>query len=128
VLSRETGSPEPEEPSMPRTSARPDPHLSEAGEREDPREAESWLSLALSLLSLGDEEEGVAAYERAYTIDPDRAQRSLFRPMLRLMTVAAGNPVDDEEPASEAPEGPEPPRPERRYEPPADPPFRPEVA
>ncbi|HEV2165431.1 MAG TPA: tetratricopeptide repeat protein, partial [Thermoplasmata archaeon] len=47
VLSRETGSPEPEEPSMPRTSARPDPHLSEAGEREDPREAESWLSLAL---------------------------------------------------------------------------------
>jgi tetratricopeptide (TPR) repeat protein len=127
VLSRETGAPEPEEPARTRSGAHPDSHLAEAGEREDPREAESWLSLALSLLSLGDEEEAVAAYERAYTIDPERAQRSLFRPMLRLMTVAAGRPVEDEEAPEGAPEGPEPPRPDRRYIPPEDPPYRPEV-
>ena len=63
-----------------------DDHLEETGEREGAREAKSWLDLALSLLSLGDEEEAIAAYERAYTLDPERARRSLFRPMLRLIT------------------------------------------
>ena len=108
VLSRETGERMPERvPSV--SSAPPDAHLAEAGEREDSREAESWLSLSLSLLSLGDEEEAVAAYERAYTIDPDRAQRSLFRPMLRLLTAAEGRPVDDE--PTPPPTGPPRPRP-----------------
>jgi hypothetical protein len=50
----------------------------------------------MSLLSLGEEEEAVAAYERALSLDADTAHRSLFRPMLRLVTVAAGHPVDDE--------------------------------
>lgn len=68
----------------PRPSA--DDHLEETGEREGAREAKSWLDLSLSLLSLGDEEEAIAAYERAYTLDPERARRSLFRPMLRLLT------------------------------------------
>jgi protein O-GlcNAc transferase len=109
VLSRETGE---KVPDRDRTEAGrpPDGHLAEAGEREDAREAESWLSLALSLLSLGDEEEAVAAYERAYTIDPERAQRSLFRPMLRLLTVAEGRPIDDESaPPHEPPTRPRPP-------------------
>ena len=86
---------------------------------------ESWITLALSLLSLGDEEEAVAAYERAYTIDPERAGRSLFRPMLRLLTAAAGEPLEDE-PA--APERPLPrPRPQFRPPGPDDAPRRVEV-
>ncbi|MGI0151299.1 MAG: tetratricopeptide repeat protein, partial [Thermoplasmata archaeon] len=95
VLSRESDTPL---PSRFASSARskPDNHLAETAVREDAHEVESWLNLALSLLSLGDEEEAVAAYERAYTIDPARAQRSLFRPMLRLVTVATGRPVEDE--------------------------------
>jgi tetratricopeptide (TPR) repeat protein len=75
-----------------------DDHLAEAGEREGGREAKSWLELALSLLSLGEEEEAIAAYERAYTLDPERAQKSLFRPMLRLLTAVAGGPEPDPDP------------------------------
>lgn len=102
VLSRESGAPVPEVPVTGRTGHETiDAHLAESAAREDSREVESWLSLSLSLLSLGEEEEAVAAYERAYTIDPDRARRSLFRPMLRLLTAAAGAPVEDES-------GPEP--------------------
>ncbi len=71
-----------------------DDRSSEVGAREGEREAKSWLDLALSLLSLGDEEEAVAAYERAYTLDPARAQASLFRPMLRLVTAVVGGPED----------------------------------
>jgi Flp pilus assembly protein TadD len=109
VLSRETGGPAPETPAMEPSPEAPDPHLSEGGARESAGEADSWLALALSLLSLGDEEEAMAAYERAFSIDPDRAQRSLFRPMLRLLTLAAGEPVDDEPPVREpAPESPRP--------------------
>jgi Flp pilus assembly protein TadD len=127
VLSRETGRSVPEFPSTTTAVDRPDEHLAEAGEREDYREAESWLSLALSLLSLGDEEEAVVAYERAYTIDPERAQRSLFRPMLRLLTVAAGNPVEDEGPLGERPSPPRPPRPQFKGPPVEEPLRRPEV-
>ena len=94
VLSRETGGSAPEAP----VAGHFDPHLVEAPEPEGPREARTWLDLALSLLSLGEEEEAVAAYERAFSLDPDRARRSLFRPMLRLLTVAAGQPVEDEGP------------------------------
>ncbi len=113
VLSREApGGPElaDEEPGL------ADDHSEERGERESAREAKSWLELALSLLSLGDEEEAVAAYERAYTLDPDRAQHSLFKPMLRLLTAVQGGPEDAEVPL--APAGPapdrEPPRPPSR--------------
>jgi len=72
-----------------------DDHVEETGEREGTREAKSWLELALSLLTLGEEEEAVAAYDRAYTLDPERASRSLFRPMLKLLTAVegAGAPV-----------------------------------
>jgi len=129
VLSREVAPavdvPEPEAPAAPRpaapTSAAPDKddHLEETGEREGVREAKSWLDLALSLLSLGDEEEAVAAYERAYTLDPERASRSLFRPMLRLVTaVQDGGSPEAESPfpndPRRPPEGPRrsPPRPE----------------
>lgn len=102
VLSRESGVPLPND--LPKAKgAGMDDHLAEAAEREDSREVESWLSLALSLLSLGDEEEAIAAYERAYTIDPARAQQSLFRPMLNLLTVAQGQPLDDEGPARPGP-------------------------
>lgn len=109
VLSREvTPTPEPSEtgaraaplpPAPPPPAPAPsrytnDDHLEETGEREGAREAKSWLDLALSLLSLGDEEEAVAAYERAYTLDPDRARRSLFRPMLRLVTAVQENSDD----------------------------------
>ncbi len=90
-----------------------DDHVEEAGDREGSREAKSWLELALSLLSLGEEEEAVAAYERAYTLDPRRAQNSLFRPMLRLLTVVEGGPeedtVGDEGRPAPVPEGPRPP-------------------
>ena len=75
-------------------AARPkfDDHVDESGAREGSREAKSWLDLSLSLLSLGDEDAAVAAYERAYTLDPTRAQNSLFRPMLRLLTAVNGGP------------------------------------
>ncbi len=93
---------------------RADDHASEGGEREGAREAKSWLDLALSLLALGDEDEAVAAYERAFTLDPERATRSLFRPMLRLLTTvgdedSAADPAEAE-PAPARPTGP--PRPE----------------
>jgi tetratricopeptide (TPR) repeat protein len=84
VLSREDG----------RTSAPAlgavDDHLDEAGARAERPEAETWLSLALSLLRLGDSEGAVAAYERAYTIDPERARRSMFRPMMELLAATEG--------------------------------------
>ncbi|HEV2449252.1 MAG TPA: tetratricopeptide repeat protein [Thermoplasmata archaeon] len=119
VLSRETGEAMPETPVIPAETG--DVHLAEAAEREDSREGDSWLTLALSLLSLGDEEEAMAAYERAYTIDPERAERSLFRPMLQLLNAAGGRPID-EEPEAE----PEPPTPQRPWPRPPD--RRPEVA
>lgn len=88
-----------------------DDHVEERGERESAREAKSWLDLALSLLSLGEEDEAVAAYERAYTLDPERAQRSLFRPMLRLLTTVQGGPETDERPFPPSPPPPEANRP-----------------
>ena len=101
-----------------------DDHLEEKGEREGAREAKSWIELALSLLSLGDEEEAIAAYERAYTLDPERATRSLFRPMLRLLHAVgddAGEPaVGALVAATQPPAGPA--RPEA-----VRPPPRPEV-
>ncbi len=92
ILSRETGAPDP--------GARPhrgpvDDHLSEPGEREGPKEAESWISLALSLLTLGEVEEAVAAYERGYSVDPERARHSMFRPMLKLLTATSGDNPED---------------------------------
>ena len=95
-----------------------DDHLEETGEREGAREAKSWLDLALSLLSLGDEEEAIAAYERAYTLDPERARRSLFRPMLRLITAVQEGAEESEAPSPADPRHPpemprrRPPRPE----------------
>lgn len=109
VLSRETGGPELEEAAGDPTR---DPHTQEATEPEGRPEVEGWLDLALQLLSLGDEEEAVAAYERAYTIDPDRARTSLFRPMLQLVTAASGRPIDDLGPST-GPEPPSPPQPMR---------------
>lgn len=88
VLSRDGSGPEVGPRSFTRTSG--DDHVDETGEREGSREAKSWLELALSLLSLGEEEEAVAAYDRAYTLDPARASRSLFRPMLKLLTAVEG--------------------------------------
>ncbi len=111
VLSRESTTPDDRTEEAPNL---PDDHLHEAGERESAREAKSWLELALSLLSLGDEEEAVAAYERAYTLDPERAQHSLFRPMLRLLTAVQGGP---EERAGPGP-SPRPPSEEGRPRPP----------
>ena len=109
VLSREA--PGGSAPAEEEASETEDDHLIEAGERESAREAKSWLELALSLLSLGDEEEAVAAYERAYTLDPDRAQHSLFRPMLRLLTAVQGGPEEIESPLAPPGPGPEPERP-----------------
>jgi tetratricopeptide (TPR) repeat protein len=74
-----------------------DDHVEEGAAREGAREAKSWIDLALSLLSLGDEEAAVAAYERAYTLDPVRAQNSLFRPMLHLVTAVEGGPTPEPE-------------------------------
>jgi len=88
--------------SVPTDEGEPDPrppfddHVEEVGAREGSREAKSWLDLSLSLLSLGDEDAAVAAYERAYTLDPTRAQNSLFRPMLRLLTAVEGGPEGGE--------------------------------
>lgn len=123
VLSRESGTAPLEEPIL---SPRRDAHLAETGEREGGREAQSWLDLALSLLSLGEEEEALAAYDRAYTLDPARARHSLFGPMLRLLTAASGQEVGDEPPEL-GPSGPTPPRrPSPRA--PSDRSGRPEVA
>jgi len=116
VLSRElpTASAEPTHASLPR-----DDHSQEGGEREGAREAKSWLDLALSLLALGDQEEAIAAYERAFTLDPERAAGSLFRPMLRLLSAVGeegGAPPADAVAAPSGPTRPEavrpPPRPE----------------
>jgi Flp pilus assembly protein TadD len=93
VLSRSLPTDENEVPPRPRF----DDHVDEGGAREGAREAKSWIDLALSLLSLGDEDAAVAAYERAYTLDAARAQNSLFRPMLRLLTAVAGGPDPGEE-------------------------------
>ncbi|MGP8072032.1 MAG: tetratricopeptide repeat protein [Thermoplasmata archaeon] len=109
------------------TPSRPhmDDHVEEVGAREGGREAKSWIDLALSLLSLGDEEAAVAAYERAYTLDPNRAQASLFRPMLRLVTAVSGGP----EPPSDSDSTPILPRPRPRLpvNRPATPTGRPEI-
>jgi tetratricopeptide (TPR) repeat protein len=86
VLSRETGAGPTADARAPR---RPDDHLGEPGSAASGREAQSWLDLALRLLSLGEEEEALAAYERAYALDPNRARRSLFKPMLRLLAAAS---------------------------------------
>lgn len=92
ILSRETGG-------IDRPIRHPhgtgDDHLSEPGEREGPKEAESWLSLALSLLTLGEVEEAVAAYERGFSVDPDRARHSMFRPMLKLLSATAGGSPEE---------------------------------
>lgn len=96
-----------------------DDHVEERGEREGAREAKSWLELALSLLSLGEEDEAVAAYERAYTLDPERARQSLFRPMLKLLTVVQGGPEAPDRRVFPGPPSPvdrAPRRPERRTE------------
>jgi Flp pilus assembly protein TadD len=91
ILSRETGV---GERAVRHHHGTGDDHLSEPGEREGPKEAESWLSLAVSLLTLGDVEEAVAAYERGYGVDPDRARHSMFRPMLKLLSVTSDGPPD----------------------------------
>ncbi len=99
-----------------------DDHSLEGGEREGAREAKSWLDLALSLLTLGDEEEAVAAYERAYTLDPERARHSLFRPMLHLLASVDQNAPSAPEvgplalPGPPRPEGLRPPAPAPRPE------------
>jgi len=115
VLSREVPTGAAERP--PPRPHRLDDHTEETGEREGAREAKSWLNLALSLLSLGDQEEAVAAYERAYTLDPARARASLFRPMLRLVTA-----VGEEAAPDSAPLPGRPLRPDR-----VEPPSRPEI-
>jgi tetratricopeptide (TPR) repeat protein len=84
-----------------------DDHVDETGVREGSREAKSWLDLSLSLLSLGDEDAAIAAYERAYTLDPPRAKSSLFRPMLKLLTAVKGGPEPTEE-TFQPPIGPRP--------------------
>ena len=109
VISQEVPTPRGEETPGPRH--RSDDHVEERGEREGTREAKSWLDLALSLLSLGDEEEALAAYERAYTLDPERARQSLFGPMLRLVTTLQGGPEPYEPLAPTEPPGPETGRP-----------------
>jgi len=108
VLSRALPSDGPE--AEPRGHGPVDDHVEEVGAREGGREAKSWIDLALSLLSLGDEEAAVAAYERAYTLDPNWAQASLFRPMLRLVTAVSGGP----EPPSDGDPAPIVPRPRPR--------------
>jgi len=121
VLSRNGGGTD----ALPRGPSRAngDDHVEETGEREGAREAKSWLELALSLLTLGEEEEAVAAYDRAYTLDPDRASRSLFRPMLKLLTAVQGAASPEPEIAADLPGRPEGPEPRRTG--PSD--LRPEV-
>jgi len=121
VLSRELpgAPPDDEEEKEPLDST--DDRILESGEREGEREAKSWLDLALSLLSLGDVDEAIAAYERAYTLAPYRAQHSLFRPMLRLVTAVEGGPEASDGAIAppldpSAPERREPRRPEPRRE------------
>jgi tetratricopeptide (TPR) repeat protein len=111
VISEEVPAPETIGAPLPRVPS--DDHVEERGEREGAREAKSWLDLALSLLSLGDEEEALAAYERAYTLDPERARHSLFGPMLRLVTTLQGATEPDEPVVPPEPPPPvtEPPRP-----------------
>lgn len=112
ILSRETGAVE-------RAVRHPhgigDDHLAEPGQREGSKEAESWLALAMSLLTLGEVEEGIAAYERAYSVDPQRARHSMFRPMLRLLSATSGELGEElpGRPLREAPVSPirPPPRP-----------------
>jgi Flp pilus assembly protein TadD len=108
VLSREGAGRDRPFSSRIRTEAE-DSHVTESGERDGGREAKSWLDLALSLLSLGEEEEAIAAYERAYTLDPTRTSKSLFRPMLRLVTAAQARPA--ESPDHVVPIGPSNPSP-----------------
>lgn len=120
VLSRETGTAPSE---LPFHDSAEHGHLGEPEEPGGRREAQSWIDLALSLLSLGEEEEALAAYDRAFALDPDRAARSLFKPMLRLLTAASGLPLEDEGPGDAGP--PPPPAPPRR---PGDGGRRPEVA
>jgi tetratricopeptide (TPR) repeat protein len=122
VLSRETTT-APLEEVLPRGPG--DTHLTETGEREGVREAQSWIDLALSLLSLGEEEEAIAAYDRAFTLDSDRARRSLFGPMLRLLTAASGRPLEDE---ASILDGPTPPPPRRPGGPAISRRDRPEIA
>ncbi|MGP8078260.1 MAG: tetratricopeptide repeat protein [Thermoplasmata archaeon] len=114
VLSREVPTGDPAR--LPPRPHRLDDHTEESGAREGAREAKSWLDLALSLLSLGEQEEAVAAYERAYTLDPARARSSLFRPMLRLVTAVGEEAAPGEPPVPGRPIRPErlgpPPRPE----------------
>ncbi|MHB8351906.1 MAG: tetratricopeptide repeat protein [Thermoplasmata archaeon] len=127
VLSQEAETAAPEAP-VPTSAGVPlDRHLAEAAVREDSQEVESWLTLALSLLSLGEEEEAVAAYERAFTIDPERAQGSLFRPMLRLLTVAEGRFVEDTAGDRPAPPVRSPPTPRLSVSPSRSGSWRPEV-
>ncbi|HYA11328.1 MAG TPA: tetratricopeptide repeat protein [Thermoplasmata archaeon] len=117
VLSREVPS---AGATAPHADLRADDHSQEGGEREGSREAKSWLDLALSLLALGDQDEAVAAYERAFTLDPERAGRSLFRPMLRLLTAVgeegSGVTADTVPPPPVGPSRPEAVRPPRRPE------------
>lgn len=118
ILSRDTGA---LERAVRHPAGRGDDHLAEPGEREGPKEAESWISLALSLLTLGDVEEAVAAYERGFNVDPNRARHSMFRPMLKLLSATA-NGADEDLPGGRTfDEGPESPiRPPARPAP-ADP-------
>jgi tetratricopeptide (TPR) repeat protein len=105
LLSRETGEAPLETPALARQV---DAHDHEVGEREGAREGKSWLELALSLLSLGEEEAALAAYERAYTLDPEAARNSLFRPMLDLLTAAVPGESDDPSSRPKRPTGPIP--------------------
>jgi tetratricopeptide (TPR) repeat protein len=118
VLSREVPAAAGPDAEPARAGPRASDHADIGGEREGAREAKSWLDLALSLLSLGEQDEAIAAYERAFTLDPERAARSLFRPMLRLLTAVGEEGTAD--PAAGGPIGP--PRPEA-----VRPPPRPEV-
>ena len=122
VLSRETGD-------LPLEQAvgldEVDEHTNEVREPEGSLEAKSWLELSLSLLSLGNEEEAVAAFERAYTLDPQQASSSLFRPMLQLMTASHSEPSPSEE--SPLPGAPSPPPRPLESDEPEEEELRPEV-
>ncbi len=125
VLSRDVPPPTNARADLPPVGAgvagrRVDDHADEGGEREGSREAKSWLDLALSLLSLGDQEEAIAAYERAYTLDPERARLSLFPPMLRLLTAVEGDAPPPMGPQTGPPASPRPAPADRR-------PQRPEI-